>query len=213
METRIREISSKDDKHLRIGIIPGHFATNHSHVNYYLDMTSLKCRHQMAKRAATQLAHQYRSNTPVDTIICMEGTEMIGAFLADELTQAGGVSMNAGKEICVLTPEVNVNNQMMLRDNIQHMVWNKSVLMLVASASTGKTIRWLMECIDYYSGRLEGICALFSAVSHVGDTPVYAVFTKDDFPHYQTYKPSQCEMCAKKNKIDALINSYGYSKI
>ena len=40
METRILEIKSKSNSKIKIGVIPGHFATNHSHVNYYIDMTN-----------------------------------------------------------------------------------------------------------------------------------------------------------------------------
>ena len=31
---------------------PGHFATNHSHINYYLDMTTMKTRQNEAERIA-----------------------------------------------------------------------------------------------------------------------------------------------------------------
>lgn len=39
METRMREIHARNASKVKIGVIPGHFATNHSHVNYYVDMT------------------------------------------------------------------------------------------------------------------------------------------------------------------------------
>ena len=119
METRLQEIRSRSNKEIKIGIIPGHFATNHSHVNYYVDLTSIKSRHKMAKAAASELAQQYLTTTPIDTIICLEGTETIGAFLADALSQSGSLIMNSGNDICVLTPELNANNQMIFRDNTQ----------------------------------------------------------------------------------------------
>ncbi len=48
MENRTIKIKSKTNNNVRINIIPGHFATNHSHVNYYIDMTSLKTSYRMA---------------------------------------------------------------------------------------------------------------------------------------------------------------------
>ena len=87
METRVQEIAARGNKGIKIGIIPGHFATNHSHVNYYVDMTSIKSHHLMAKLAAAELSSAYATTTPIDTIICLEGTEMVGAFLADQLAQ------------------------------------------------------------------------------------------------------------------------------
>ena len=34
MESRKQTISAKYNKKIQIGVIPGHFATNHSHINY-----------------------------------------------------------------------------------------------------------------------------------------------------------------------------------
>lgn len=36
-------------------ITPGHFATNHAHINYYLDMTTLKTRLSEAREIAKSL--------------------------------------------------------------------------------------------------------------------------------------------------------------
>lgn len=213
METRLQEIRSKHNKEIKIGIIPGHFATNHSHVNYYIDMTGIKSRLRMAKAAAAELANNYRTTTPVDTVICLEGTEMVGAFLANDLAQAGQRAINGGGDICVLTPELNANNQLIFRDNAQKMVWGKNILLLIASASTGKTIRRATDCLQYYSGRLTGISALFSAIRECDGVPVNAIFTDEDLPHYHTYLSVDCEMCKNKQKLDAIVNSFGYSKI
>lgn len=48
METRIQEIAARGNRNVKIGVIPGHFATNHSHVNYCVDMTRIKSFHRMA---------------------------------------------------------------------------------------------------------------------------------------------------------------------
>ena len=213
METRLQEIRARSNKDIRIGIIPGHFATNHSHVNYYVDLTRIKSRFKMAKAAAYELAQKYSSNTAIDTIICLEGTEMIGAFLANELSQSGSRSMSSGNDIFVLTPEMNANNQMIFRDNTQKMVWEKNILLLISSASTGKTINRSIDCLQYYNGRLVGIAAVFSAIRESNGLPVHAIFTQDDIPHYETFSPAECSLCKSKQKIDALVNSYGYSKL
>ena len=78
-------------------VIPGHFVTPNSHINYYIDMTTMKTRQSEAKAAARAMASTYAATTIVDTIVCMDGMEVIGAYLADELTQAGIMSMNAHK--------------------------------------------------------------------------------------------------------------------
>lgn len=210
METRLQEIRSRRNSNIKIGVIPGHFATNHSHVNYYVDLTSIKTIHKMAQAAAEELAKHYLDTTPIDTIICLEGTEMIGAFLADVLSRSG---KNKDKNICVLTPELNANNQMIFRDNTQKMVWGKNILLLISSVSTGKTIHRSIDCLRYYSGNLAGISALFSAIGESDGFKVNTIFTQDDIPNYKSMLSTDCQMCREKRKIDAIVNSYGYSRI
>ena len=73
MEERMQIIQAAGNSKIQIGVIPGHYATNHSHINYYVDITSLKTGYKMAKEAAKALAATYVS-THIDTIICLEGT-------------------------------------------------------------------------------------------------------------------------------------------
>lgn len=106
---------------------------------------------------------------PIDTIVCLDGCEVIGAFLASELSRAGVLSTNAHKTIYVVTPEFNSNGQMIFRDNLKPEIYGKNVLLLLASATTGKTVRNSIECIEYYGGILQGISAIFSAVVQLTD--------------------------------------------
>ncbi len=209
MESRVQTIESRKNKRVKIDIIPGHFATNHSHINYYVDLTGIKTSHKMAKAAADQLAGSY-VGTYIDTIICLEGTEILGAFLAECLS-SGGINVNS--DISVITPELNSNNQMIFRDNIQKNIWGKRVLLLISSASTGKSINRAIECLRYYNGQLVAISAIFSAIDSANGIDVHAVFTRDDIPGYDTYKSVDCPMCKGGQKVDALVNSFGYSKI
>ncbi|MCL1823855.1 MAG: orotate phosphoribosyltransferase [Oscillospiraceae bacterium] len=212
METRTIEIISSKNENIKIGIIPGHFATNHSHVNYYVDMTSLRKRFKMSMEAAKVFTEDF-SGTPVDTIICLEGTQVIGAFLAQQLSESTLVSVNSGNDINVITPELDSNNQFIFRDNTQGMIWNKNVLLLISSASTGRTIERCIECLTYYSGNLAGVAALFSAIDEMNGIPVKAIYHKGDLPDYESYSPAECAMCRDKRKVDAIINDHGYSKI
>lgn len=212
MESRAIKVHSDKNREILISIIPGHFATSHSHVNYYIDMTSIKHQHKIAKQAAEYMALKYLNTVAVDTIICMDGCEVIGAFLADELSRSGISSMNEGSDISVVTPEYP-NGQLLFRDNVQKMIWNRNVLLLVASATTGKTIRRSMECIRYYGGKVVGTSAIFSAIGEIGGVQIDSIFTSEDLPNYCTYSVSDCPYCQNRQKIDAIVNSYGYSKI
>ena len=209
MEDRLQIIKSKRNSRISIGIVPGHFATNHSHVNYYLDMTSIKTSWKMAKEAAWELG-KHLSGIYVDTIICMEETEMLGAFLAEYLSQGG---INQGSDISIITPELNAVNQMIFRDNVQKKIWGKKVLVLVSSVSTGKSIDRAADCLKYYNGELTAVGAIFSAIDRVGDREIHALFSASDLPRYETVSAAECPLCKNGVKVDALINSFGYSKL
>lgn len=205
-------VYARTDTKVSIEVASGHFATNHSHISQYVDLTGIKSRHLMARRAAAILAGDY-NHTPVDAIVCLEGTNMLGAFIAEELAQSGHMSMNSGADICVLTPELNANNQMIFLPNTQGMVRNKHVMLLLASVSTGKTITRAMDCLSYYEAKINAVCAVFSAADAHDGIRISSVFTEKDLPEYRTYIPHQCEMCARHERLDAIVNSFGFSPL
>lgn len=213
MESRQIKITSPANNMLHLKVIPGHFATNHSHLNYFIDMTSLKSRQNEAQAVAKTMVLEYVANTVVDTIVCMDGCEVIGAYLADELTKAGFMSRNAHKTIYIVSPEFNANGQIIFRDNNGGAIRGKNVILLLASATTGLTIRKSVECIEYYGGIVQGISAIFSAVDHVDGRKVDSVFHVKDVPEYANYPAGECPYCKKGYKLEAIVNSYGYSKL
>ncbi len=212
MESREIMVKSKKNKKIEIGIIPGHFATNHSHINYYINMTEVKCVAKASEAAAEALAAKYVNNTAVDTIICMDGCEVIGGFLAQKLSQSGVNSLNSNCGISVVTPEYNTNGQMIFRDNLSPMIWNKKVLLLVASATTGKTINRSLECIKYYGGHVTGISAIFSAIDSICGIEIDSIFNQKDISDYKTFATKDCPDCKAGKRIEAIVNSYGYSR-
>lgn len=205
-----KTIHAQMDPKVTVKVASGHFATNHSHINQYVDLTDIKSRYQMSQRAAAILA-EYHVNTHIDSIICLEGTNMLGAFTAEKLAQPGNMNINSGTDICVITPELNVNNQMIFLANTQDMIRGKSVMLLLASVSTGKTIVRALDCLRYYEARVNAICALFSATRECHGIKISSVFTERDLPHYFTYLPEQCEMCGRNERLDAIVNSSGFS--
>ncbi|MDO5416007.1 MAG: orotate phosphoribosyltransferase [Lachnospiraceae bacterium] len=196
-----------------IKVTPGHFATNHSHINYYVDTTTLKARQSEAQAAARALVGMYVYGTVIDTILCVDGTQVIGAYLAEELTQAGFLSMNAHKTLYVVTPEYNSNSQLIFRDNIRPMISGKNVLILLADVTSGKSLAKCVEAVEYYGGIVQGVSALFSAVDEAHGMPINAVFTRRDLPDYEAHDFRDCPFCRRGVKLDALVNSFGYSKL
>jgi len=190
----------------------GHFATSHSHINYYIDITYNKTRLSEAKETARELVSHFINNTPVDTILCLDDTAVIGAWVAEELTKTGFMTINAHQTIYVVTPEMsNGNSMMILRDNIQHMVRNKHVLILMASCTTGVTAKRAIEAITYYGGNVAGVASIYRAVDEVEGYPVRSVYSVSDLPDYESWDYKECPLCKKGVKLDALINTHGYS--
>lgn len=211
MDFTMKEVKAANNKRIRFNIIPGHFATNHSHVSCYIDLNGIKNSFKAARETAKELAGALHG-TPIEAIFCIEGTRMIGAFLAEELS-AGIHGMSAGNDIAVITPEFGVNNQIILRDNIQPMIRDKQVLLLVSSVSSGKSVQRTAECIRYYGGNPVVACALFSDIPETHGIKIHSIFDAKDLPAYTSHRPSECPMCAQGRKIDALVNSFGYSRL
>jgi orotate phosphoribosyltransferase len=194
-------------------IVKGHFATNHSHINYYIDSTTLRTRSSEAHEVAKVLAGMYLYDTVVDTIVCMEGTEVIGAFLSEELTNSGFLSTNAHKTIYVVSPEFNNNSQLIFRENLIPEIAGKHVMILMAMVTTGKTLGRALECVKYYNGILTGVSAIFGENDVIDGVPVHAVFSKRDLPDYEAYDYRECPMCKAGQKLDALVNAYGFEPL
>ena len=207
------KIQLKENSNVMLKAIPGHFITPNSHVNYYLDMTTIKSRLSEASAAAHELSKKINPETIVDTIVCMDGCEIIGAYLAEDLTKAGVISINYHKTIYITTPEVASTGQMVFRDNIQPMIKGKNILLLMASATTGQTLAKAIQALNYYGANISGISAIFSAANSSMGIEIKSLFTIKDLPDYKAYAPEGCSMCKDKKSIDAFANAYGYSKL
>lgn len=194
-------------------VTKGHFATNHAHTNYYIDLTTIKSRVSEAQEIARALVHMYLYDMMVDTIVCMEGTEVIGTLLAEELTKGGFLSLNAHKTIYIIKPEFNSNSQIVFKDNYRPMLAGKNVILLTATVTTGLTINKGIEAIQYYGGILRSVSAVFSILNEVDGIPIKAVFGKKDLPDYEYNDYRSCPICKAGKKLDALINPYGYQKL
>ncbi len=213
MQEGLKDIRSKRNPKARVKVLEGHFATNHSHVNRYLDMSTVKGRHNNARETAHELAEDYRTTRIIDTIICLEGTEVIGAFIAEALAEQSMVSVNSGHNISVITPEYTNQGLMILRDNTQRMVKGMQVLIISGSITTGKSVRRALECVEYYGGTTCAVSGVFSAIDEIDGIKINSIFKPDDIPGYEAYLPVDCPMCKERQKVDAIVNGYGYSEL
>ena len=194
-------------------IARGHFATNHSHINYYVDITYQKTRLSEAKDSAHQLVSHFINDTPVDTILCLDGTAVLGTCLAEELTKSGFQTINAHQTIYVITPEYTTGSQIILRDNLAPMVKGKHVLILSASITTGYTVQAAVEAVNYYGGTVAGLSAIFATTHECMGYEVTSIFDPASLPDYASFDRRDCPLCKAGQHIDALVNSFGYSAL
>ena len=206
----IRHPTSKEDILLKVS--RGHFATGHSHINYYIDVTDQKFRLAEARKVALELAKEYKMDTLIDTILCLDGTEVIAACMASRLSEAGFMNMNAHRTIYVVTPEHTSGSQLIFRDNTAPMIVGKHVLILAASVTTGYTVQAAVEAVRYYSGIPVGVSAIFSCVDECEGFPIVSIYTmKHDLDDYQSCSSHDCPLCRAGIKLDGMVNSHGIS--
>ena len=198
---------------LQLRVSKGHYATSHSHINYYIDVTLTKFRLSAARAAAQELVRSYRGTTIIDTILCLDGTEVIGACMGSELTKAGYSNMNAHQTIYVVTPEYTTGSQIILRDNLAPMVKGKHVLILSASITTGYTVQAAVEAVNYYGGTVAGLSAIFATTHECMGYEVTSIFDPASLPDYASFDSRDCPLCKAGQHIDALVNSFGYSAL
>jgi len=195
-------------------VAKGHFATRNSHTNYFIDVTDQQSCLRDAEAVAQQLTQRNLNQfLIVDTILCMDGTRVIGTCLAQQLTQGGYRSINAGHDIFVLRENLATNGKLIFRDNARPMLEGKNVLLLLASVTTGGTVRKGIECVQYYKGNVVGAAAIYSHLKEVDGLQIISLFDSNDLPGYASYLPEECPMCAQKQELDAVVDKFGYSAL
>lgn len=211
--TRITKIKTSR-RNLFLRVAEGHFATNHSHSNYYIDVAAQKSRLSEATAVAEALCADYQYSTRiVDTILCLDGTEVIGTCLAGELTKNDYINVNAHQTVYIVTPEHTVGSQLMFRDNIAPMIRGKHVLILAVSIATGYTAQAAVEAVKYYGGEVVGLASIFATAKECAGYPVNSAFNPNDLDGYFTLPSHECPLCKAGKKLDALINCHGFSKL
>ena len=204
---------------LDIGGIPllaakGHFATRNSHINYFIDVTAQKYSVKGAEAVAERLSNQLRSRLEIDSILCMDGTSVIGMALGQQITRYGGMSMSEAKDnIYIIKGELNSSGKLIFRDNARFMLEGKKVLILMCSLTTGTTALLGKQSVEYYGGQVVGIASIYAAVNELDGLPVISIFDCTTLEDYSSYAPNQCPMCRRGEKLDAVVNTFGFSKI
>lgn len=213
MKAKSFTVSLPKNPVINMNVIPGHFSTSQFHISHYLDLFDLKTNASIARDVATELALPYLANVPIDTIVCMEGTEVIGAYVAEELIRDGIGVLNSNETVHVLVPIHNINRKLMFQSNMQEQITNRNVLLLVSTISSGTTIQSALECLSYYGGRVVGISALFNAYPDNSEQEIHSMFTSEDIPGYKIYTPDKCPLCKDGKELDAIIMHYGYTEV
>ena len=211
--TNITKIKTKNNN-LLLRVAKGHFATSSSHSNYYIDVAAQKSRLSEAKAIAEELCKNHKYSTClVDTILCLDGMEVVGTCIAEQLTKNDYVNINAHQTIYVVTPEMVNGSQLIFRDNMTPMIKGKHVLIVAVSVASGNTARSAVEAVKYYGGEVAGIASIFATSTSCEGYEINSAFNPKDLPDYFSVPSYECPLCKEGKKIDALINCHGYSKL
>ena len=194
-------------------VAQGHFATRHSHINYFIDVTSQRSSLREAEAVARELSQSQLAHTTIDTILCMDGTRVIGTCLAQQLANVGYRAINSGKDIYLLRDNLSSGNQLIFRENARFMLEGKNVLLLLASITTGGHAEKGMRCVRYYGGQVAGVAAIYSHVTELDGVPVTSLFHTENLAGYASYSPEDCPLCKQGREVDAVVDQFGYSSI
>ena len=93
------------------------------------------------------------------------------------------------------------------------MIAGKKALILMASVTTGYTAKSAIETVNYYGGSTVGIASIFATIGELSGLPVRSLFNPNDLPEYQSYDAAECPLCRAGQRLDAIVNSFGYSKL
>ena len=208
-----KKIDYSKNKDVVLRYVPGHFVTPNSHVNYYMDLSDMKSRQREARATGEELAEMYLASDVIDTVLCLNNMEVVGAYMANKLTKAGIISANRHQTMYITSPEYNAGGQMMFRENIIHMVKHRKVLILIDTATTGETLRSAIRTVRFYGGEPIGISAIYSVATKIEDIQIRALYSNSDLPDYASHRPEDCPMCRAGMEIDAICNGFGYSTL
>ena len=198
-------------KNLFLRVTRGHFMKTNGHMNYYIDVTMQKSRLSEARAVAEELVSYYNGNTIIDTILCLDEMQVVATCMAEQLTAAGYMNLNAHQTIYILTPEKVAEGRFIFREGSASMISGKNVLILTSSVATGRTTSVAMEAVKYYGGTVAGLASIYSAVEECGGIPVRSVFDTKDLDGYYCVPAHECPLCKEGQMVDGVVNSYGFA--
>ena len=198
-------------KNLFLRVTRGHFMKTNGHMNYYIDVTMQKSRLSEARAVAEELVSYYNGNTIIDTILCLDEMQVVATCMAEQLTAAGYMNLNAHQTIYILTPEKVAEGRFIFREGSASMISGKNVLILTSSVATGRTTSVAMEAVKYYGGTVAGLASIYSAVEECGGIPVRSVFDTKDLDGYYCVPAHECPLCKEGKMVDGVVNSYGFA--
>ena len=198
-------------KNLFLRVTKGHFMKTNGHMNYYIDVTMQKTRLSEARAVAEELVSYYNNSAVIDTILCLDEMQVIATCMAERLTSAGFMNLNAHQTIYILTPEKVAAGRFIFRDSTIPMISGKNVLVLTSSVATGRTTSVAMDAIKYYGGTVAGLASIYSAVDECDGVPVHSVFDANDLDGYFCVPAHECPLCKEGQMVDGVVTSYGFS--
>ena len=103
------------------------------------------------------------------------------------------------------------------QDALNLIQYTRQSVFLTGKAGTGKSTFLKYVCANVKKKHVvlapTGIAAIFATKDKIDEIAVHSAFDPNDIDGYGSYAPHACPLCKKGEKIDALINCYGFSKL
>ena len=65
----------------------------------------------------------------------------------------------------------------------------------------------------YYGGYTVSIASVFSTVDEIDGIKIERIFGDKEVLNYEAYPVAECPFCKQNQRIEAMVNGFGYSKL
>lgn len=180
-----RALLFKTGSGLFLALERGDTAQEEISMNFCISTRELRLSAKLAKEAARALAQPYHTGALVDLILCEEGCEAVGAFLAAELGGGSVLSLNRGSDIHIGTLRLS-EQETCTREELP--LRGKSILLLTDLLMSPKRARRAADYILGSGAALSGVCALFGVPGEVEKRKIQCLFEASDLPGFYTWR-------------------------
>ncbi|MDD2955337.1 MAG: hypothetical protein PHD67_03355 [Oscillospiraceae bacterium] len=182
----------KHQSGLYLTVTREHAAEPGCHMNRRVGTAGLRHSGKLAREAARLLAAPYQAGALVELILCEQGCEVVGSFLACELSGGNALSLNRGCDIRVAAFRWEEERPVLLEPEP---LSGQSVLLLADRLFPPDKALCCAQWAAAQEAALSGVCALFGTPGKVGWRRVHCLFSAVEVPGFHFWPEEECPLC------------------